>query len=173
MEVSKENLTVFFGDDKVRGIYGHLALLTGLHLSPLQLSMYVYSCLALACFYILDSAVNAAYTAAFSLTWFLVLSRAYSDARGGSGVQAAGGPTMDEAAGFTSSEFNVSGAHVVAQPAAGLAGGQDAVAVASGGGNNPTAATTSLGHGVLMPESATSIAIIRRSGWCARTLPSS
>ncbi|KAI9827246.1 MAG: hypothetical protein M1832_005384 [Thelocarpon impressellum] len=188
LRTGTELITLSLLLNKVSGIYGLLALLTGLQLSPLQLSMYLYSvgaliltallaphirrqsplqCLALAWFYILDSIVNAAYTAAFSLTWFLVLSRAHSDARGGSGVPSAGGPTMDEAAGFTSPEFNVSGVHVVAQPAAGLTAGQDAVAVAAPGGSNPTAAAPSLGHGVLMPESASSIAIIT-SLWLMR-----
>ena len=34
--------------NKVSGLYGLLAILTGFHLSPFQLSMYIYSLLALA-----------------------------------------------------------------------------------------------------------------------------
>ncbi|MCW3717643.1 hypothetical protein UE95_040995, partial [Burkholderia cenocepacia] len=69
--------------NKISGLYGLLALLTGYHLSPVQLSMYLYSlialgvaailfphiraqsplqCLALAYLYALDSIINAAYT---------------------------------------------------------------------------------------------------------------
>ena len=33
--------------NKVSGLYGLLALLTGYHLSPIQLSMYIYSLFAL------------------------------------------------------------------------------------------------------------------------------
>jgi inositol phosphorylceramide synthase regulatory subunit len=82
--------------NKLSGLYGILALFTGYHLSPVQLSMYIYSilaliltvyltphirtqsplhCLALAWFYVLDSLVNAVYTAAFAVTWFLVLAQ--------------------------------------------------------------------------------------------------
>ena len=97
--------------NKVSGLYGVLALLTGYHLSPVQLSMYLYSlvalgvaaylaphirrrtplhCLALAWFYVLDSAVNAAYTALFGITWFLALARHNAgsfDGSGGSGEE--------------------------------------------------------------------------------------
>jgi hypothetical protein len=38
-------LSVIF--NKVTGFFGLLAILTGYQLSPLQLSMYIYSCLAL------------------------------------------------------------------------------------------------------------------------------
>jgi len=82
--------------NKLSGLYGILALFTGYHLSPVQLSMYIYSilaliltvylaphirtrsplhCLALAWFYVLDSLVNAVYTAAFAVAWFLVLAQ--------------------------------------------------------------------------------------------------
>lgn len=103
--------------NKVSGLYGILALATGLPLSTLQLSMYLYSiaalvltavlaphirkqsplqCLALAWFYVLDSVINAAYTVAFGAAWFLVLA--------GHGSSGAAG-TIGEHAGFTSPEF--------------------------------------------------------------------
>lgn len=77
--------------NKVTGVYGLLAILTGYQLSLLQLSTYVYSigvlgllvyliphirrqspfeCLALAWLYLLDTAINGAYTAAFGLDWY-------------------------------------------------------------------------------------------------------
>lgn len=77
--------------NKVTGVYGLLAILTGYQLSLLQLSTYMYSigvlgllayliphirrqspfeCLALAWLYILDTAINGAYTAAFGLDWY-------------------------------------------------------------------------------------------------------
>lgn len=101
--------------NKVSGFYGLLALLTGVHLSPLQLSMYIYSllalaisvhlsphirlhsplqCLALAYFYALDSLINAAYTAAFAVGWFMVLADDENSSK------APGGSTMSDTAGF-------------------------------------------------------------------------
>ncbi|OAL74461.1 hypothetical protein A7D00_0053 [Trichophyton violaceum] len=98
--------------NKLIGIYGLLSILTGFELSPVQLSMYIYSmlalgltvfltpyirkqaplqCLALAWFYLIDSVVNAAYTAGFAVTWFQMIS-------GGGGP---GGSTMKDSAGFT------------------------------------------------------------------------
>ena len=129
--------------NKVSGLYGLLALLTGYHLSPIQLSMYVYSlfalvltallaphirkqsplqCLALAWFYVLDSIINAAYTAVFSVTWFLVLAQHNAGQTDYSGA----GKTMDDTSGFTSPEVNVSKVDIIVTPAA---AGQDAVAV--------------------------------------------
>ncbi|KAI5457158.1 Inositolphosphorylceramide synthase subunit Kei1-domain-containing protein [Mariannaea sp. PMI_226] len=77
--------------NKVTGVYGLLAILTGFQLSILQLTTYVYSigvlvllvtliphirrqspfeCLSLAWVYILDTAINMACTAAFGLDWY-------------------------------------------------------------------------------------------------------
>ncbi|KAI9757589.1 MAG: hypothetical protein M4579_003402 [Chaenotheca gracillima] len=167
--------------NKISGLYGLLALLTGLHLSPLQFSMYIYSvlalvltaflsshirkesplqCLALAWFYILDSAVNAAYTAAFGVTWFLVVSQHHSESSSSKAPGGQGGQMMDETAGFTKPEFNVSHVDVVATPGGGVTTGQDAVAVGSPGAVAATAISPSLGHGILQPESVWSIFII-------------
>lgn len=167
--------------NKVSGLYGLLALLTGLHLSPLQLSMYIYSlfallitillaphirtqspfhCLALATFYILDSIINAAYTALFGITWFLVISQHHSDANGNT-APGAGGETIGNTAGFTSPEFNVSHVDVAVGPDQGVPG-ETIGAVTSGSLGSPvtTAASPSLGHGVLQPESISSIVAI-------------
>ncbi|KAE8354173.1 Inositolphosphorylceramide synthase subunit Kei1-domain-containing protein [Aspergillus coremiiformis] len=104
--------------NKISGLYGLLALLTGYHLSPVQLSMYLYSllalgvatllfphirkqsplqCLALAWLYLFDSVINAAYTAAFGVTWFLVVSQNYDR----SNISGLGRETMAQTAGFT------------------------------------------------------------------------
>ena len=167
--------------NKVSGLYGLLALLTGLHLSPLQLSMYIYSlvallitiflaphirtqspfhCLALATFYILDSIVNAAYTAIFGITWFLVISQHHSDANGNK-APGAGGETIGDTAGFTSPAFNVSHVDVAVGPDQGVPGEKNE-AVTSGSLGSPaiTVASPSLGHGVLQPESISSIVAI-------------
>src|SRR5882757_5952579 len=106
--------------NKLAGLYGILALFTGYALSPFQLSMYVYStfalflsaylgshirtqsplqCLALAWFYVLDSIVNAAYTVAFAVTWFLVLAQHNGGVPGEK--QGPGANTMDNTSGFT------------------------------------------------------------------------
>lgn len=113
--------------NKISGLYGLLALLTGYHLSPVQLSMYLYSlialavtvllfphirkqsplqCLALAWLYVIDSAINASYTAAFGVTWFLVIAQhTDSDNEKASGP---GSDTIGQTAGFTGSEYDTS-----------------------------------------------------------------
>ena len=179
LRTGTELITLSLLLNKVSGFYGLLALLTGLHLSSLQLSMYIYSlvalvitvllashirtqspfhCLALACFYIFDSIVNAAYTAAFSITWFLVISQHHSDAKGNK-APGAGGSTIDDTSGFTSPQFNVSHVDVSVAPDQGVAPGDQAVAVGQPGFST-SAATPSLGHGVLQPESMSSIVTI-------------
>ena len=167
--------------NKVSGFYGLLALLTGLHLSPLQLSMYIYSilalliavglarhirtrspfhCLALAIFFVFDSVINAAYTAAFGITWFLVLSQHHSNASGQK-APGAGGQTMGDAAGFTSPEYNVSHVEVAVAPDQGIPGeSQDAVTAGSPGSSISTTAAPNLGHGILQPESLSSVFVI-------------
>jgi hypothetical protein len=81
--------------NKITAFYGILAIFTGYPLSALQLSMYMYSlpvllftfylagpvraqsawhCLAFAHLYALDSLVNAFFTVAFAVDWFVVLS---------------------------------------------------------------------------------------------------
>jgi len=162
--------------NKLAGFYGILALFTGYHLSGFQLSMYIYSvlglcltaylaphirkqsplqCLALAWFYVLDSVVNAAYTAAFAVTWFLVLVQ--HDGKTGGSAKGPGQGMMDDTSGFTSPEKNVSRVEVVATPASGVAAGQDAVA-AGVPANSP--AGSGIGDGVLGTESMNSIGII-------------
>ncbi|KAL8944333.1 MAG: hypothetical protein Q9216_000518 [Gyalolechia sp. 2 TL-2023] len=176
LRTGTELITLSILFNKVSGIYGLLALLTGLHLSPLQLSMYIYSlialvitvllashirsqspfhCLALACFYILDSVINAAYTAAFAITWFLVISQHHSDANRDK-APGAGGSTIDDTAGFTSPQYNVSSVDVAVAPDQGVSPGDQAVAVGQPGFST-TASGPSLGHGVLQPESMSSI----------------
>ncbi|PYH75878.1 DUF1753-domain-containing protein [Aspergillus uvarum CBS 121591] len=111
--------------NKISGLYGLLALLTGYHLSPVQLSMYLYSllalglvtylfphirqqsplqCLALAWLYVLDSIINAAYTTAFGVTWFLVIAQHYDNGS----ASGPGAETIAQTAGFTSPEYDSS-----------------------------------------------------------------
>ncbi|EAS34913.3 uncharacterized protein CIMG_00267 [Coccidioides immitis RS] len=160
--------------NKVSGLYGLLAILTGFRLSPFQLSMYIYSilalvltaflaphirkqtpfyCLALAWFYLLDSLINAAYTAAFAVTWFLVISQHHHSAP----TSGPGSSTMGDTAGFTNPKFNVSSVHVApgdgtfasTEPASAPAGAVDGL------DGKP-----SLGNGVLQPEGLQSIGVI-------------
>lgn len=177
LRTGTELITLTLLLNKLSGIYGLLALLTGMHLSPLQFSMYIYSLLALlltallaphvrrqsplhtlalAWFYLFDSIINAAYTAAFSLTWFLVVASAHSASKN---MPTTGGASaMDQAAGFTSPHYKVSHVDVVpTKPDAAAGGaGQNAVVVGS-----PTTTGTQPAHGgVFIPESATSLAII-------------
>ena len=171
--------------NKVSGLYGLLALLTGLHLSSLQLSMYIYSlialviaaylaphirtqspfyCLALAWFFVLDTVINAAYTAVFSVTWFLVISQHHSQGSFGDGTPGAGGSMINDTAGFTSPKYNVSHVEVAASPAEGITAGQDAVAMGAPSDAAAGAASTiggpSLGHGVMQHESVSSVIVI-------------
>lgn len=159
--------------NKVSGLYGLLALLTGLHLSGLQFSMYIYSCfalvlvsvlsphirtqspfecLALASFFALDTFINAIYTTAFAITWFMVLSHDSAEAPG---AGLAGGKTMDETAGFTSPEYNVSGVEVAVGLDQGIPG-EKSEAITVG---HPHIGTRAV-HGVLQPESMSSILVI-------------
>lgn len=155
--------------NKLSGLYGMIALLTGYHLSPFQLSMYVYSlvclaitvllskhiksnspfhCLALAWLYVLDSLINALYTAAFAVTWFLVLLGK------GSGP---GGDMIKDTSGFTDPKHNVSSVDVVAAPNNDVVPGQDAVA----GGHPADAPHTGVnGSGFLDKQSINSIVVI-------------
>ncbi|KAK7417088.1 hypothetical protein QQX98_004849 [Neonectria punicea] len=91
LQTGTEVISLALVFNKVTGVYGLLAILTGYQLSFLQLSTYVYSicvlvllatliphvrkqspfeCLALAWVYIFDTGINAAYTAAFGLDWY-------------------------------------------------------------------------------------------------------
>lgn len=167
--------------NKVSGLYGLLALLTGIHLSPLQFSMYIYSvlalilvvlltphirtqspfhCLALATFFLLDTIVNAAYTAVFAVTWFLVLSQHHSESNGSIG---GAGKMMGDAAGFTTPEYNVSKVEVAVGPDQGISAGgarPEALIAGSGEGQAVSAGTPSFSHGIWQPESMSSIVVI-------------
>ena len=158
--------------NKITGFFGLLAILTGLQLSPLQLSMYIYSVvalgllaflmphirkatpfhnLALAWLYLFDTIINTAFTAAFAVTWFLAVSA--NDSNQGIPSAAPGAGTVDDTAGFTSPEYNVSKVDVVATA------GQEAVAFAIGAKAGSTGAP-SLGHGVQIEESIPSIMVV-------------
>ena len=182
LRTGTELITLSLLLNKISGFYGLLALLTGFHLSPFQLSMYIYSlfalcavaylaphirsqspfhCLALSFVYTLDSLVNAIYTAAFGVTWFLVVSQHLSDKKGDSPL-GPGGSTVEDTAGFTNPTFdNISHVDVSPQPNNDLmGGGQEAVTMGSPGAMAGQATTPSLGHGVLQPESMSSLVVI-------------
>jgi inositol phosphorylceramide synthase regulatory subunit len=163
--------------NKVSGLYGLLALLTGFHLNSLQLSMYIYSliafvltaylaphirtqsplhCLALAWFYTIDSVINAAYTAAFGVTWFLVLAQ--HNAGKNPSDRGPGAGTIDDTSGFTNPEYNVTSVKIVAP----TAGAKDTTVIGSpasspAGTENGSA---KLSHSVLQPESMNSLGVI-------------
>ncbi|KAM4055677.1 Ras family protein [Hirsutella rhossiliensis] len=92
LQTGTELITMAIVFNKVTGVYGLLAILTGYQLSLLQLSTYLYSiavlaalvyliphirrqspfeCLALAWVYVFDTAINALYTAAFGVEVYL------------------------------------------------------------------------------------------------------
>ncbi|EME40997.1 hypothetical protein DOTSEDRAFT_158043 [Dothistroma septosporum NZE10] len=170
------NLTLLI--NKVTGFYGILAIFTGYHLNPLQLSHYIY-CLvvlglimwlmpsirrpdhplknvALAYVYVIDLFISSIYTALFGAGWFLLLNQHLQepgkDSPIGGGVL--GGNTMDETAGFTDPEKNVTQVEVVVKPANGLLAGQDAIAYGH------SQAAGGIGGAVLQSDSMTSIALL-------------
>ncbi|CAG8227848.1 unnamed protein product [Penicillium salamii] len=123
LETGASLITLSLLLNKISGFYGLLALFTGYHLSPVQLSMYLWSlialglavalfphirkqtplqCLALAYLYVFDSLINAAYTAAFGVTWFLVVSQHYDSGK----AVGPGGDTIAQTAGFTSPKYD-------------------------------------------------------------------
>lgn len=165
LETGASLITLSLLLNKISGLYGLLALLTGYHLSSVQLSMYIYSlialalaailfphirkqspleCLALAWLYLLDSLINAAYTAAFGVTWFLVVSQHY-DSGNASGP---GSETIAETAGFTSPKYDA--AYVEIQH---TQEGNNFVA-------HPPRSADSLSNAVYQPESFQSIVFI-------------
>jgi hypothetical protein len=159
--------------NKLSGVFGVLAILTGAEISAVQLSMYFYSlalftllciltphirsrsplaALSFAYLYLFDSITNILYTLLFAVSWFLVLAQKHQTA-----IKpiAAAGSTIDSAAGFTTPTVNVSHVDVLASPAGSITGGQDAIALGI-----PATEASGLGAGVLQPESATSILIL-------------
>lgn len=92
LQTAAEMISLALLINKVTGFYGLLAIGTGYSLSAVQLSMYLYSVvvlgtlafliphirrqsafqnLSLAWLYIVDTAVNTAYTATFAVQWYL------------------------------------------------------------------------------------------------------
>lgn len=157
LRTATEFITFTLAINKVTGFYGILALFTGYHLNPLQLSHYIYSLLVLGlvCYlspairqrdgdgalkvvglawvYLLDTIINSVYTTLFGLGWFILLAQHLNEPSPVGSGQAPGGGTMNDTAGFTDPEHSVSEVEVVATPAPGAMSGQDAVAYASGG----------------------------------------
>lgn len=150
LRTGAEIITFLQAINKVSGLYGLLALLTGAAIDGWQLSMYLYSTVLLvatiylykhirlqspfetvllAHLYALDSVVNALYTAFFGVLWFITL------ANGPENSKNSAAPGMAENAGFTSPKYNVSHVDVVAEPAGGIAAGQNAIAVGKGTSN--------------------------------------
>lgn len=144
--------------NKVSGLYGLLAIITGASIDGFQLSMYIYSTLALfaTCFlyrhirlqspfetvllahlYALDSVVNALYTAFFGIAWFYTLAAHPEES------SIPGQKGISNNSGFTSPQHNVSEVEVVAKPTGGVTGGQTAVA-----GGLPQDGTPGVGAGI-------------------------
>ncbi|KAL1605797.1 hypothetical protein SLS59_003601 [Nothophoma quercina] len=165
--------------NKVSGLYGLLALITGASIGGFQLSMYIYSTLALlaTCFlyrhirlqspfetlllahlYALDSVINALYTAFFGVAWFVTLATHPAD------TSVPGQHGISDNSGFTSPKHNVSEVDVVASPSPGVAGGQDAIA---GGAPQNSAPGVGVGLGNAVFESSSIMSISLISGFWA------
>ncbi|KZZ91656.1 hypothetical protein AAP_03362 [Ascosphaera apis ARSEF 7405] len=171
--------------NKVSGLYGILAILTGYHLSPFQLSMYIYSllaliltaflgpyirtqaplqCLALAWFYVIDSLINAAYTAAFGATWFLVVSQhhlaaASAGVESSAGISAPGSGMVDDTAGFTNPKYNVSSV-AVGTGANGVSASTEGADAPAGMDLSAAGMMPTVSNGIRQPEGLQSILII-------------
>lgn len=156
--------------NKVSGLYGLLALLTGANIDGWQLSMYLYSTGALiatvflyrhiqlqspfesvllAHLYALDSVINALYTTFFGIAWFVTLASHPDE-------NSALSPGLKENAGFTSPKYNVSQVDILAEPTQGLAAGQNAVAVGQPAANGGAG----IGNAVFQSGSIMSISLI-------------
>ncbi|KAF2855867.1 DUF1753-domain-containing protein [Plenodomus tracheiphilus IPT5] len=156
--------------NKASGFFGLLAVFTGARIDGWQLSMYIYSTLALfvtvylykhirlqssfesvllAHLYALDSVINALYTAFFGIAWFITLAAHPDDSTGLS-------PGLKDNAGFTSPEYNVTHVDIVAEPTEGLNAGQNAIAVGQPAQNGGAG----LGNAVFQSGSIMSISLI-------------
>ena len=88
-------------------IYSIIGLLLTAYLAPHIRTQSPLHSLALAWFYCLDSIINAAYTAAFAVTWFLVLAQ-HNAGKPASDAKAPGAGTIDHTSGFTNPQVNAS-----------------------------------------------------------------
>ncbi|KAJ4368192.1 hypothetical protein N0V83_006548 [Neocucurbitaria cava] len=156
--------------NKASGVYGLLALLTGAYIDGWQLSMYLYSTVALlatvylykhirlqspfesvllAHLYALDSVINALYTAFFGIAWFYTLASHPDE-------DSTLSPGLSDNAGFTSPQHNVSHVDIVAEATEGMQAGQNAVTIGQGTGN----AGAGLSNAVFQSGSIMSISLI-------------
>ncbi|KAF2829388.1 DUF1753-domain-containing protein [Ophiobolus disseminans] len=163
--------------NKVSGLYGLLASITGARIDGWQLSMYLYSTVALlatvflykhirlqspletlllAHLYVLDSVINALYTAFFGIAWFSTLAAQ----PGESNVPGSHG--ISDNAGFTSPKYNVSKVDVIAEPSQGMQAGQNAVAL-----GHAAEAGAGIGNAIFQSGSIMSISLIA-SFWALR-----
>ncbi|KAF3938056.1 hypothetical protein ABW19_dt0202759 [Dactylella cylindrospora] len=120
--------------NKASGFYGLLAIFTGAEISSLQISMYVYSVLAVffiawvqphirkqtpfpvlsfGYWYLIDSVINTVYTALFTVTWFMIISDArrsqsFTVANTAPGVGDSG-KMIEDISGLSGGPFNPSG----------------------------------------------------------------
>ncbi|MCJ1312587.1 hypothetical protein MMC25_006261 [Agyrium rufum] len=163
--------------NKVSGVYGILALTTGYAVSPLQLSMYIYSIiililvaklaphiktqkplenLALAYVFVIDTLINTFYNAIFAATWFLVVAQhpsTTSSTADGISNPASPKEMQDSAAGFTNPQLNVSSVSLGASEP-GTASGVIGIVPASTPGG---ASSTSAGAALFQTESLPSL----------------
>lgn len=139
-------------------LYSVVALILLAFLMPHIRKQSPLECLALAWFYVLDTIINCAYTAAFAFTWFMTVSASSSEIQSGvpNGTPESG--TINDTAGFTSPAYNVSEVEVVASSSGGAIGGQDAVVIGKATTDAAITASTSLQHGV--KQSIPSLVII-------------
>lgn len=128
--------------NKLAGLYGLLAILTGYHLSGMQISMYIYSIvalglaahlsahirrgassplenLALAWLHLIDAVVSTFYTAAFGIGWFMVLAEHQGQDTTPTTIPT-GEKMMSDVAGFNNPSYTATAVEVVVtSPASG------------------------------------------------------
>ncbi|POS88154.1 hypothetical protein EPUL_000329, partial [Erysiphe pulchra] len=127
-----EMISVFMIFNKLTGFYGLLAILTGLRLTSLQISMYIYSCLAfvvlvylmphirkqspfqcmlLGYFHLIDTVTNILFTCAFAINWFLTVTSGSSTSS-----TVLGSDKVAKAMDLKNQMYNISGDQNVAKP---------------------------------------------------------
>lgn len=175
LQTGADLITLCLIINKVSAVYGLLALLTGYHLSKLQLSMYIYSlvalatlsyflpairtreplkCAFLAWFYLLDSIINGAYTVLFAISWFLVVSKHHLAK--GNGTDASGMIMINDTAAFTNPVLNVSSVNVNAKGVTNKVQFADAPA----GADMQASGHPTVKQGIQQPEGLASVMVV-------------
>ena len=138
-------------------IYSLLALVLAALLAKHIRTHSPFHVLALAWLFIIDTIVNGAFTVVFILSWFSVLAAHASQNAGGT---PGAGSTMNETAGFTSPEHNVSHVGIVATSPLDAAAITLVNVSGAAAGADTIPGAPALTHGIMQPEGITSAIVV-------------